>query len=67
MRSLLDGSPDHKEIKSIFNSKEMLFKHISIFSSGMPFCSAVWNHLCNFSKGHLILNEHFCENILNIS
>ena len=34
MRSLLDGAPDH-EIKSIFSSQGMLFKYISIFSSGL--------------------------------
>ena len=28
-----------------------------------PFCSAEWNHLCNFCKGHY--EEQFCEIILN--
>ena len=29
----------------------------------MPPCSAEWNHLCNFCRGHYA--EHFCEIILN--
>ena len=29
-----------------------------------PFCSAEWNHLCDFVKGHY--QKQFCEIILNL-
>ena len=53
----------------------MLFKDISYLELWQPFCSAEWNHLCNFGRGYheeqfskKILNldhyeEHFCEMI----
>ena len=37
----------------------MLFKDISYLELWWPFCSAKWNHLCNFGRGHY--DEQFCE------
>ena len=37
-------------------------KRFLIWSSGGPFCSAEWNHLCNFGRGYQ--KEQFCEIIL---
>ena len=42
----------------------MLFKEISYLKLLHPFCSAEWNHLFNFGRGHH--EEHFCEIILNL-
>ena len=39
------------------------FKTIFYLELWWPFCSAEWNHLCNFGRGYL--NEQFCEIILN--
>ena len=30
----------------------MLFKDISSFKLWWPFCSAEWNHLCYYGRGH---------------
>ena len=38
--------------------QEMSFKDISYLELSWRFCSAVWNHSCNFSRGHY--EEQFC-------
>ena len=40
------------------------FKGISYLQLSWPFCSAEWNHLCNFGKGHY--EKLFCEIILSM-
>ena len=42
----------------------MLFKYISYLELWRPFCSAEWNHLCNF--GRVYPEEQFSEFILNL-
>ena len=42
----------------------MHFKDISYLELWRPFCSAEWNHLCNFGRGYY--EEQFCEIILNL-
>ena len=42
----------------------MPFKDISYLELWGPFCSAGWNHLCNFGRGYQ--EEQFCEIILNL-
>ena len=37
----------------------MPFKDISYLELWQPFCSAEWNHLCNFVGGYN--EEQFCE------
>ena len=44
--------------------EEKLFKDISYLELWQPFCSAEWNHLCNF--GRMYHEEQFCEMILNL-
>ena len=41
----------------------MSFKDTSFLELWWPFCSAKWNHLCNFGRGYQ--EEEFCE-ILNL-
>ena len=41
----------------------MRFTDISYLELWLPFCSAEWNHLCNFGRRHH--EEQFCEIILN--
>ena len=38
--------------------------YISYLELWRPFCSAEWNHLCNFGRRHH--EEQFCEIILNL-
>ena len=38
--------------------QEMCFKDISYLELSWRLCSAVWNHSCNFSRGHY--EEQFC-------
>ena len=42
----------------------MSFKDISYLELWRPFCSMVWNHLCNFGRGHY--EGQFCEFISNL-
>ena len=42
----------------------MLFKDISYLELWLLFCSAEWNHLPDFGRGHN--EEQFCEIILNL-
>ena len=42
----------------------MSFKDISYLELWQPFCSAEWNHLCNFDRRYY--EEQFCEIILNL-
>ena len=44
--------------------EEMPFKGISYLELWQPFCSAEYNHLCNFGRGYQ--EEQFCEIILNL-
>ena len=44
--------------------EEMSLKDISYLELWWPFCSAEWNHLCNFGRGYQ--EEQFCEIILNL-
>ena len=43
--------------------QEMLLKYIYYLQLWWPLCSAKWDHLCNFGRGHSV--EHFCKIILN--
>ena len=42
----------------------MSFKEISHLELWLPFCSAEWNHLCNFRREYH--EEQFCKIILNL-
>ena len=42
----------------------MRFKGISCLELWSPFCSAEWNHLCNFGRRHH--EKQLCEIILNL-
>ena len=42
----------------------MLFNDISYLECWQHFCSAEWNQLCNFGRGHH--EEHICEIIWNL-
>ena len=44
--------------------EEISFKDISYLELWRIFCSAEWNHLCNFGRGYQ--EEQFCEIILNL-
>ena len=44
--------------------EEQSFKDISCLELWWPLCSAEWNNLCNFGRGHH--EEHFSEIILNL-
>ena len=44
--------------------EEMPLKSISYLELWWPFCSAEWNHLCNFDRG--FNEEQFCKIILNL-
>ena len=44
--------------------QEMSLKDSSYLELWCPFCSAEWNHLCNFGRGHHV--KQFCEIILNL-
>ena len=45
-------------------SCKKLFNDISYLELWQPFCSAEWNHLCNYGRGYH--EEQFCEIILNL-
>ena len=42
----------------------MSYTDISYLELLQPFCSAEWNHLCNFGRGHY--DKQFCEFISNL-
>ena len=42
----------------------MSFKGISYIQLWQLFCSAEWNHLCNYGRGYY--EKQFCEIILNL-
>ena len=44
--------------------QELLFNNISYLELWQPFCSAEWNHLCNFGRGYH--EEQFCKIISNL-
>ena len=59
---MLEGFKRNNSVKLFLNLDQTSFKDISYMELWRPFCLAVWNHLCNFGRGHY--EEQFCEFIL---
>ena len=56
---------NHSYHTNILNlDQEMSFKDISYLELWRPFCSAEWNHLCNFGRRNH--EEQLCKIILNL-